>query len=433
MPTDFSSAKYFSYDARSEYIYIMYCKKYPMTRFMRYCDKVKKISDYEKLILQGYAVVARFTFEDLKVKDDVPCPYIPFSKCRNVLLKRDPDQKDKDLELDNGRILYAPLAQITLTEDDYNIISRQYRKNKVAISDVYIAEQDYLPSAIRNHVLSGFFEKCRLEENGQKNTYYYHKTKNRLNGNFGMMYTDPVRDKYGIFGSDSFWTKTSADIAESLEKFQASRNSFLCYQWGVYTTSRARRHHHRLIDAFGEEFCYGDTDSAKGTDLTGAVRDRIAALNSEIERETESLGAYYECKDGTRLHMGVFTREHDMTDFKTLGAKKYAYITVDDGVESLHVTISGVTKECSDGTTSAQELASIDNFREGFEFAKCGGLEARYHDLDKPYTVNIVDDKGISHEVTYGSNISMVDSTYTLGLGNDYGTLINNLKKIRKK
>lgn len=420
MPTDTKSRGniYYSYDARSEYPYVMIVKKFPMESFALYRENVDDLAELQQLRDRGFALLFDLHVKDLECRESVTVPYISFSKCESVA---------GEYRLDNGRILGAEYAAMTVTEIDFDIIHEQYTYSKVAIQNVYIARYDYLPEPIVNHVRDGFYDKCGYEERGEKGTYYYDRCKNQLNGNFGMMFTDPVRDEQIVLDEledGKRWKTQTPDINEALAKFYRSRNSFLCYQWGVWTTAHARRHHQNLINAFGAEFVYGDTDSAKGTDSTGAVAKRVELLNRKIEAECIPRGAYYDMRDGRRLYMGVFVAEDTMTDFKTMGAKKYAYV---DSKGELHVTISGVPKK-SESMTSAAELGSIDNFDRGFTFTHCGGSELRYHDLAAPVTVSLPDDNGRMHKVTYGSNISIVDSTYTLGLDSAYEKLIKTIQ-----
>lgn len=419
MPIDTLSSLYYSYDARSEYPYVMVCKKYPMSKFEMECESLKDSSGIDKILLHDHAYLFDLYMIGVEVHDSVTVPYIPFSKCTEI----------SGESLDNGRVLSANYIKITVTDIDLEIILNQYKIDKKAIKNLYVADYDYLPGPIVNHVRDGFYEKCGYEERGEKGSYYYDRCKNRLNGNFGMMYTDPVRDVIELYPEirdGKRWAVTTPDIEESLTKFYRSRNSFLCYQWGVWTTAHARYHHQKLIDAFGEEFVYGDTDSAKGTDITGKVSAKIAMINAEIEKECIPRRAYYDDKiHRVRLYMGVFVREKDMVDFRSLGAKKYAYVDIDG---QLHVTISGVQHKNAAGITSSQELGSLDNFREGFVFSQTGGLDLHYHDMDEPKQITIKDDTGVEHSFTVGSNVSITDSTYTLGLGNDYDLLLKNLQ-----
>lgn len=166
---------------------------------------------------------------------------------------------------------------------------------------------------------------------------------------------------------------------------------------------------------------YGDTDSGKGTDETGAVHERIRDLNNTIMKECDEKGAVC-ILNGHKYYMGIFVEEAQMADFRTMGAKKYAYTDIDG---KLHLTVAGVTRGAG-----ADELGTLDNFRQGFCFTAAGGLEMRYHDYAGPHTLILKDDSGKEHRFLSGSSVSAMDSTYTLGYGNDYGLL---LEAVRKK
>ena len=92
-----------------------------------------------------------------------------------------------------------------------------------------------------------------------------------------------------------------------------------------------------------------------------------------------------------------------------MGAKKYAY--VDDA--GFHITIAGVNKKIG-----AHEMEDINNFRPGFIFRDAGGKTLYYND-DKKHIIMV---EGC--EMLTASNIGMVDSTYELGITDEYAELI---------
>lgn len=112
--------------------------------------------------------------------------------------------------------------------------------------------------------------------------------------------------------------------------------------------------------------------------------------------------------------MGVFEEDGIYQKFITLGAKKYAY---EDLNGELHITVAGVIKK-----KGAKELArkgGIYNFKPDFVFTEAGGLEAVYNDDPeiKTYTIE-------GHELKITSNVMLRDSTYTLGITNEYEKLL---------
>ena len=240
--------------------------------------------------------------------------------------------------------------------------------------------------------------------------YLYGKQKNRLNGIFGMMYTDPVRPEIVLDADSMHWKPPGVpDIAEKLAEFMKSRNSFLVYAWGSFCTSHGRKSFQDLIDT--QRFpIYGDTDSCKSIQTDYAA---IEALNEKIKTFCEERRAYADV-DGIRFYMGIYEHENTngkIKEFITLGAKKYAYID-EDG--ELHVTVSGVNKEWG-----AKELGKIENFRLGFKFRKAGGQTLYYH--DDP-TIHEIEVAGCRMETA--SNIGLVDSEYTLGITGEYAEVI---------
>lgn len=404
-----------SFDVQSSYPYVLCTKYFPMTAFTPY-GEVDSMKEFRELLSEK-CVLFTVLFEGLRLKRGSfsAFPYISESKCDNL---------SKERLLDNGRILRAKHASMQITEIDYELIERQYEWDNISVGDIYTAERGQLPSPLRKVIIQLFQEKSelkykmeRLKEQGKTDTeeyldieYLYGKKKNELNGIFGMMYTDPIRDEViymeEMDADGSHWKEESPDIEEALEKFYRSRNSFLYYAWGIYTTCQARRHLADLVDIIGQENSfYCDTDSDKGS-----VQDfsQIEAANERIMEETVKVGAYAEV-EGERFIMGIYEHDGAYDEFITLGAKKYCYQKGGD----LHVTVSGVNKKAA-----PRELETIHNFVPGFIFRKAGGQLLTYNDSE----IRIIEVNGESF--TTASNIAMTDSTYELNITEDYEKIL---------
>lgn len=394
-----------SFDVQSSYPAMIELKPYPSTKFTYYGD-VETGEELERLLSEN-ACLFRIILTDVRVRPEVTMPYIPTAK----LLKHGNGRYD------NGRVLETSWLCMTVTDLDFKIIRNQYEYSSLSISDFYISRYGPLPEALRAQVMVYFRQKTELKGQVKKETdpeekarlsYLYGKSKIRINGCFGMMYTDPVRSTISIASSGD-WIESRPPIDEALEQFYKSRNNFLVYAWGVWTTAWARLHLQELLDITGEDTIYCDTDSSKAI-ITPEILNKIEAKNREIEAECERLGAYADY-DGERYYMGVYEHENDKPykNFKTLGAKKYAY--TDE--EGFHITISGVQKKLG-----AEEMGSIDNFVPGFIFKEAGGKTLYYNDTGKHYiTVN-------GCKMLTASNIGMIDSTYELGITGEYAELI---------
>lgn len=196
--------------------------------------------------------------------------------------------------------------------------------------------------------------------------------------------------------------------------------AFLSYAWGVYVTACSRK---RLADGIdivtknGTEpmnFIYSDTDSIKyigDPDFT--------EYNSRIEKEAIQSGAMASDRNGELHFMGVYESEGYRLPnrFKTMGAKKYV---LEDSNKKLHITIAGVDKK-KGGT----ELGTLENFREGFIFNDAGGTESVFNDH-----VNMTIERE-GHRLKITDNVVIRDSTYTLGLTEEYRRILNGLVEIK--
>lgn len=396
-----------SFDVVSSYpAMILLSDKYPCTKFSYYGD-VESLAELKRL-LKEYACIFRIVLTDVKVRESVTMPYIPTAK----LLSHGSGRYD------NGRVLEVSWLAMTVTDIDWSIIESQYDYDELSISDFHIARRGLLPQALRDQVLEYFRQKTELkvkvkkaktEEDKANYKYLYAKSKNRINGVFGMMYTDPVRPVIEIDAGGS-WMISPPPIEEALTQFYKSRNNFLVYAHGVYTTALAREHLQALLDITGEDTIYCDTDSSKAI-ITDDILARIEERNKQIEALCEKRGAYVDV-EGRRYYLGTY--EHETAgapymNFKTLGAKKYAY-TDEKG---FHITISGVQKKLG-----ALEMEDIGNFKPGFIFRDAGGKTLYYNDCEKHYiTVN-------GDTMLTASNIGMVESTYELGITSEYAELI---------
>lgn len=406
-----------SFDVKSSYPYVMLTKKYPMRKFYPY-GQIKDKYAMDDLCADK-PVLMRAAFKGLKMRPETVDIYLSSSK------KIDYTGKVREA---NGRVMYAEAISFTLTDIDWKILRKSYTFDSVELFDVHVSRYDYLPKALRSCVLKFFVEKCELEakrdsypEGSEEYEYYdylYAKSKNRLNGIFGMCYTDPVHDQYMTDYEDTGdWTIEEADIKDSLKKLGRYSNNFLVYAWGVWTTAHARHHLNRLTDITGEFTIYWDTDSSK-VPHDGEVHEAIARANEYIRNECKARGAYC-VVNGETYYLGTYEHEGTYKTFKTLGAKKYAYV---DQKDRLHVIISGVARhheqELPDG---AREMKTISNFKRGYTFKEAGGITLYYND-DKVHVLTARDDP--DYRFTCGANIGTKDSTYEIGVTKEYAEVI---------
>ena len=382
-----------SLDRSSSYPGVMCHKMFPRTQFRAVSNLGGEIKTLERLIHHGKAVICRLALMNPRVKDEVTVPYIPLAKTRNIMNHRG----------DNGRILYADYLEISITDIDWEIIKSQYTWVDAYVFDIYTADYGPLPKAIIKVLCDLFTTKTELKGvEGQE--VYYMKSKNKINSVYGLSAQDPVKDSVLFNGTD--FELEEVNVEDTLER--RNRKAAMPYQWGVWVTAWARYELHRLINLVGNEFVYSDTDSVK---FTGDIPwDEINAINDKYIEISEKIGSHATDRKHKEHYMEVWEYEGTYRDFKTFGAKKYAYT---DQYGHLTVTVAGVSKR-----QGASELSDIKNFVPGFRFRLAGGTELRYN--DKPY--GFIKDKDRYFYI--GENVVIKESEYTLGLTREYAQLI---------
>lgn len=357
------------------------------------------------------------------INDLVPVPYIATHKCKGIVRGA----------YDNGRILSAELiAEITLTDIDYNIIRSQY-KFDMEILTVATARYGMMPEPLRRCVLEYYRNKTQYKdkESDEEHTaqFYelmYQKAKALLNAQYGMTAQDPVKQKIIYTGghntdpedNDLYKPDDSKSEEELLEEY--NKRAFLVYQWGVWITARAREHLQKAIDLCGyDHFVYCDTDSVK---FVGDVD--FTALVKEDMKKAKAHGAFAKDQKNKVHYMGIFEEEPSMIRFKTMGAKKYAYEALDkEGNVKLHITIAGVNKRI--GAIELKRAGGLEAMQEGFVFRFGGGLEAKYN--DNPEVTQIINEDGVPIRIT--RNVALKENTKTLGLKADYKELLEGITR----
>lgn len=375
------------WDISSSYPYVQMTKEFPISAFTEYGNVENEEEMYQ--LFEDWSVIFYVTLVEVEIFPTEPIPYISFSKCK---------QWSEDVELFNGRVMKASFVRLAVTEIDYQIIDRQYDFKMVAFDHVHIARKGQLPEEFKAVVLDYYVKKTQLKGIDE---YMYMKAKNRLNSCFGMTFTNPVRENWTYNGHEM--EKIEVKVHEALDKYYKSRNSFLPYQWGAYTTAWARLSLDEGTRLSGTNTCYVDTDSNK---VQGMPKGWMDELNAGRMSTAKYYGAFAEDQKGKIHYMGVFEQEPGYDRFVTLGAKKYAY----EQNGELHITIAGVNKYIG-----AAELGRLENMKIGYTFYEAGGTLATYNDWNR--VVNMRQD---GCHFTTASNIAITDSTYTLGLTDEF-------------
>lgn len=386
-----------SADRSSSYPDVLCNCQFPVSPFF-HAGKASYNTLLNMIVVRKKAVIMRVAISELRLHDDLwGAPYLSKDKCRRI----------EKGAFDNGRILSAKYLETTITDVDFKIILEQYDFDDLCAFDVSYARYGKLPKSLIDTVIAYYKAKTELK-NVPGQEIYYMKSKNKLNSIYGMMAQNPV--KQDIVYNNGIWATANEPEAEILA--ESNRKAFLCYQWGVWCTAWARYRLQEGIKLAGENFVYCDTDSVK---YIGDID--WTAYNKQREKDSKASGAFATDPKGITHYMGVYEADGEYAEFKTLGAKKYAYNYEAGG--KTYVTIAGVTKKS--GGKELDENGGLKAFSPGFTFVKAGGTEAIYN--DDPEIKTVVRD---GKQINITPNIVIKDSTYTLGITAEYASLLKN-------
>lgn len=388
-----------SYDRASSYPDVMLNYRFPMSAFTP--RMITDIGELEKKCqIRDCCFIAVFIITNLQQRDIYyGAPYLSLDKAIEI----------SGQVVDNGRILSADRAVYVFNDIDWKIVKSEY-VGEVEISQVYIAKYGYLPQAFRDLVIDLFHKKTSLKNvDGQELNYM--RSKELINSLYGMCAQNPVKPDviYMDEPDQAFTLEDIVDIGEKLEKY--NKKAFLLYAWGCWVTAWARLKLKEMINIVGDNFVYCDTDSVKFLvrDDYKRIVARIEEYNQGLKELSISNKGYADDKKGITHYLGVYEYEETYKQFKTLGAKKYAY-TRQDG--TFKITIAGVPKKAG-----AREMGTIENFNVGFVFRNSGKLESVYNDSD--YGTYYTDNSS-EHRIEIRSNVVLRESTYEIGLSLEY-------------
>ena len=415
-----------SQDFTSSYPACLLLEKYPMDRGRKY--KPKSYDDFISKT-KTYCCIFDISFINLRMKDGAYENIISESKCfdkRNIIVN-------------NGRIVEADLISITLTEVDFECICQFYDFDKIKISNMWIYKKGYLPKPLLECVLHFYKGKTELKDVEGKEVEYQ-ILKGMLNAIYGMMVTSPIRPSIE-FIDDTF--KTSFDNMEKmLEDYNTKYDRFLVYEWGLYCTAYARRNLFTAILELGVDFIYADTDSVKYLNhnkhqkyferYNNLVNEKIKLICKEYEFNIDDFSPI--TKKGKKKTIGVWDREPDYLNFKTLGAKRYATETAEKGI---NITVAGLNKK--DAVPYIKELAKTKNmtFFDVFDDElfvdgeHSGKLLHSY--LDDYQEFDVTDYLGKKMHIVTFSGVHLEPSSYSLSLPELYKKYINHIRQKYKK
>lgn len=408
-----------SYDIASSYPYVMCTEMYPSYRF----EKVKEIKGRNTYCYMGlvrlYDICAKSAWS-----------YISFHKTEHF---------GTDTMVDNGRIFKSDYVELWLTDVDFDIISDNYKIGAVEWIEIYRAPKMFLPKKFVEYILKLYSNKTTLKGVAGMEAEYI-KAKQFINAMFGMTVTNDIRDLVGFDFNTREWKVDELSLDDIAKKLKAPH--FLNFAWGIWVTAYARRNLWRMINRIGNDVLYCDTDSAKiihGENYRAVFEE----YNSNVLNKLENVSTLRQIplelfmpkdRKGNKRPMGVF--EHETFDgrtdtqptydeFKTYGAKKYAYVV--NGQFS-H-TISGCAKSFIQFDGNAKcllwkkfpTIKSMDDFN--LKTVVKHARRVAWYNNNQPEILltDYLGNTAVNHEK---SGMVLQDSTYTLDIADTFKVFI---------
>lgn len=401
-----------SADLTSSYPYTIVCEYFPMTKG-EYIGSVEdnKLFNY---YLSNYCCLFDIEFTNLEPIQEYENP-LSHSRCFI----------EGNYIVNNGRLVSADKCTTTITELDYDTISKFYRWDSVKIMNMRVYHRGYLPKALILAVLSLYEDKTTLKGVSGKEVEYL-VSKNMINAAFGMMVTAVVRDEFEYADE---WFKKAADVDSQLAGYNNNFNRFLFYGWGVWVTAHARHNLFSAIYEFGTDYVYSDTDSIKGINFDKHM-EYFKKYNDNVFEKLLDMCNHYnipfnkcrpKTKKGEEKLIGVWDMEKPYVRFKTVGAKRYIY-EYEDG--ELSLTVSGLNKKYAipyllEENNNNKDII-FEKFGEGMFIpaGHTGKMTLTYIENEMCGTlVDYLGNKSTYHEL---SAIHMEPQSYFMSLVGDY-------------
>ena len=396
------------YDFTSSYPAVMVAFKYPVGRWTYRTETyIPKDKTFEK-----YAFIFKLKFVGLR--STTLNTYIQVSK-----------SDGKNIVNDNGRVVSADELCITCTEYDWMIIKDHYEWDYVILQDSWYSLKDYLPRDFILYILELYVNKTQYKGLSEYEDVY-RRSKQFLNALFGMSVTAIIQADVEFTGGE-WYTKNlvSADVEKRLKDLSNTfrrhdQRYFLSYSWGCWITSIARYTLWKCIDIAGDiDVLYCDTDSifCRGyhdfTEYNNWITDKLQETCRHYNIDPAMLAP--EDKKGVKHPLGVFDKEPDISEFRTLHAK--CYCMREEKTNELSITVAGINKGAV-----AMLHDDIDNFEAGFNFDKDDpSVTKRMHTYITDQPDITFDDGYVS---TYRSGINIRRTGYKLGMSDEYERLL---------
>lgn len=461
-------------DFTSSYPAVCLQKKFPMSKFIKSTttptiDDIIRASEVPVFDpIRNYAVTYAtkgwFRFHGLRAKTSESIESVSklyeYSLCNNNSIAT---CRMCNIIEDNGRIRYADVATVMLTDVDLKIYKEFYEWDYVDIANVEFAEYAPLPSYVKDPMIYYYNKKNDLKKQGLDKTTEYGRSKAMVNAGYGMMcehihiddiFYDSETNLWGD-ANESFdtWTDHQKELfyeenyLGNFSKYQKGLcmpKQILSPYWGVWVTAHAR--YNLLVPGvskIGDDVLYCDTDSIyminpdKHQDVLDAYNQNIYNTNTawvteENKRRTQLNRSDLPVIDlNNFIDLGEFDKlnKHGNYDkFKTLGAKRY----LKQSGSEFEQTVAGLPKKAMEKYCGKYNLDPFKTFSHGMnipaEFAGKNG----HNYVNEARQDLITDEFGNSEVMHSESSIGIFPIEFTMTLTPEFLELIQAEAESRK-
>ena len=415
------------FDLSSSYPAVMCYRTFPVTKFED-CSP----EEFDSLSKQNpekckYHWCAQIKFHNFE------------SVTQNNYLSNSPKIKGiKGVIADNGKIKSAAEFTAYVTDLDFYILSKSAIWDRAEVLRLRKATAGRLPREFVIFIIEKYNHKTTMKNQTGKEAQYA-EAKQFINGIYGCSVTNIFKDEVKFVEKWETTPLTDEQFDDILLR-EFKNKTPLPYQIGVWVTAWARFALWWPILRLDDLVVYCDTDSVKAV-YNERVFSVIRAYNLHIQemmKETSDyLGVDYKIffpkdPDGVSRALGIFSREEDAINFKTLGAKRYTYAydknQFNKGkseVIAQHVTVAGLPT-----LAGSEQIHSAEDFVDGKVWtAKESHKLTTYYNENQPDII-VKDLNGKPFHVKGQKfGISLVPTTYSLKMSDEYIQFVEFIQK----
>lgn len=262
-------------DFTSSYPAVMLQCEYPITKFYD-CEEQLTVDEIIENTSKGYATKCRCRFYELHNLTTHAIESISKTEEYDRLKSLTKCRKEYGMICDNGRIVYADVMTVWLTDIDLAIYRKFYGWKNVEITEIKIARYGKLPGYLLNAVKYYYSLKAELKKAGLDGTTRYKIAKAMVNAAYGMMCehlhllsVEYINDEWipeeRVLNPDELQEQYIEEIfgkhPEEVFEGKKAPSKFLSIYWGIWVTAHARKRLLDMVYEIGDDVVYCDTDS----------------------------------------------------------------------------------------------------------------------------------------------------------------------------